>query len=69
MKITKFLVQVNSVGTRWPRYVRQIDRTPIQTTSDRKRALLMGKLTAEDAAKSMQNSRCSPQLVPVQVPA
>jgi hypothetical protein len=29
----------------------------------------MGKFTAEDAVKSIQNSRCSPELVPVQVNA
>lgn len=69
MKNTKFLVKVNSAGTRAPRYVWRVDRTPIQTTPDRKLALLMGKFTAEDAVKSMQNSRCSPQLVPVQVSA
>lgn len=69
MKNTKFLVKVNSVGTRAPRYVRRIDRTPIETTSDRKLALLMGKFTAEDAVKSIQNSRCNPELVPVQVSA
>jgi hypothetical protein len=67
MKMTKFLVLVNGVGTRSARYVRRIDRTPIQTTSDRKRALLMGKFTAEDAVKSIQNSRCNPQLVAVHV--
>ena len=66
MKMTKFLVKVNSVGARYC-YVRHFDGTLIQTTSDRKQALLMGKFTAEDAVKSIQNSRCSPQLVPVQV--
>jgi hypothetical protein len=30
-------------------------------------ALLMGRLTAEDAAKSLQSSRCTPELIPVQV--
>ncbi len=69
MKNTKFLVKVNRVGTRSPRYVWRIDRTPIQTTSDRKLALLMGRFTAEDAVRSIQNSRCNPQLVPVQVSA
>ena len=28
----------------------------------------MGKFTAEDAIKCIQNSRCTPELVPVQVP-
>jgi hypothetical protein len=29
----------------------------------------MGRFTAEDAVKSMQNSRCNPELVSVQVSA
>jgi len=36
-------------------------------TTNRKLALLMGKFTAEDAIKSLENSRCSPELVSVQV--
>lgn len=67
MKNTKFVVKVNRGGTRAPEYVQRIDRAPIQTTTDRKLALVMGKLTAEDAVKSIQNSRCSPELVSVQV--
>jgi hypothetical protein len=35
-------------------------------TTNRKRALLMGRFTAEDAIKSLQNSRCSPELESVQ---
>ena len=31
-------------------------------------ALLMGKLTAEDVVHSLGNSRCIPELVPIQVP-
>ena len=67
MKNTKFVVKVNRGGTRAPEYVQRIDRTPIQMTTNRKLALMMGKFTAEDAVKSIQNSRCSPELVPVQV--
>jgi hypothetical protein len=67
MKNTSFLVKVNRRGTRAPEYVQRIDRTPIQTTTDRKQALVMGKFTAEDAVKSLQNSRCSPELVSVQI--
>ena len=67
MKNTKFVVKVNRRGTFKPAYVQRIDRTPIQMTSDRKLALLMGKLTAEDAAKSLESSRCIPELVPVRV--
>lgn len=69
MKNTKFLVRVNRGGTRAPEYVQRIDRTPIQLTTHLKLALAMGKFTAEDAVRSIQNSRCSPELVPVQVNA
>ena len=69
MKQTKFIVKVSRVGTRTPAYVQRIDRTPIQTTTSRKLALVMGKFTAEDAVKSIQNSRCSPEIVPIQVNA
>ena len=67
MKQTKFVVKINRSGTRPPEYVQRIDQTPIQTTTNRKLALVMGKFTAEDAVKSIQNSRCSPEIVPVQV--
>ncbi len=69
MKNTKFVVKVNRGGTRAPEYVQLIDRTPIQTTTNRKLALVMGRFTAEDAVKSIQNSRCSPELVSVHVSA
>ena len=69
MKNTKFLVKVNRSGTRAPEYVQRIDRTPIQTTTDRKLALIMGRFTAEDAVKSIQNSRCNPELISIQVSA
>ena len=68
MQNTKFVVKVNR-GSRVPEYVERIDRAPIQMTTNRKQALLMGKFTAEDAAKSIQNSRCVPELGAVQVPA
>ena len=61
----KFVVKVNRGGCQ--QYVRRLDRTPIVMTTDRKLALLMGKLTAEDAVNAIQNSRCSAQLVSVQV--
>lgn len=66
MKNIKFVVKVNRGGTRAPEYVERIDRTPIRTTTHRRLALIMGRFTAEDAVKSIQNSRCSPELVPVQ---
>ena len=54
MKNTKFIVKVNRGGTHVLQYVRRIDRTPIQTTINRKLALVMGRFTAEDAVKSLQ---------------
>jgi hypothetical protein len=38
-------------------------------TTNRKLALVMGKFTAEDAIKSLQNSRCVPELESVRVSA
>lgn len=67
MKNIKFVVKVNHGGTRAPGYVQRIDRIPVQMTTDRKLALMMGRFTAEDTAKSIQNSRCNPELVPVLV--
>ena len=69
METTKFVVKVNRGGSHAPEYVQRIDRTPVQTTTNRKLALLMGRFTAEDAVKSIQTSRCSPELVSVQVHA
>ena len=66
MKNTKFIVKVNR-GARRPKYVLRMDRAPIQTTTNRKLALLMGRFTAEDAVKSLQNSRRIPELESVQV--
>jgi hypothetical protein len=63
----KFVVRVDRAGSRVPAYVQQIDRTPMQMTTDRKRAQIMGKLTAEDAVKSIQHSGCRSELVPVRV--
>ena len=64
----KFLVKVNRNGLRGPDYVQRLDRIPVQMTTNRKLALLMGRFTAEDAIKSIQNSRCTPELVSIQVP-
>ena len=66
MKNVKFVVKVNR-GTLAPAFVQRTDRTPVQMTTNRKLALVMGKLTAEDAVKSIQHAGCSPELVPVQV--
>ena len=69
MKNTKFVVKVNRAGNLVPHYVQRIDRTPLQTTTNRKLALIMGRFTAEDVVKSIHTSRCSPELVPVEVHA
>jgi hypothetical protein len=60
MNVTKFVVKVNRRGTRAPEYVQRIDRIPIHMTTNRKLALLMGRFTAEDAVKSIQNSPVQP---------
>ena len=69
MTNTKFVVKVDRGGTRVPEYVERIDRSPIRMTVNRKLALVMGKFAAEDAIKSLQNSRRIPELVSVQVGA
>jgi hypothetical protein len=66
MKNIKFVVKLNR-GTRAAEYVQRISCTPILTTLKPKLALLMGKFTAEDVLKSMENSRCTPELVAVEV--
>jgi len=65
----KFLVKVNRGGTCAPQYVQRVDSTPIHMTTDRKLAQVMGRFTAEDAIKSLQNARCIPELESVQVRA
>jgi hypothetical protein len=67
MKNIKFIVKVNRGGTRSPEYVQRVDPSPIQMTIHRSLALVMGKFTAEDAVKSLQNSRRIPELESVQV--
>lgn len=68
MQNIKFVVKVNR-GARAPEYVQRVEPTPIHMTTNRKLALVMGKLTAEDAIKSLQNSHCIPELESVQVHA
>jgi hypothetical protein len=67
MTNTKFVVRVNRRGTNVPKYVQRVDPTPIHMTTNRKKALVMGKFMAEDAVNSLQTSRCSPELVSVEV--
>jgi len=69
MTYTKFVVRVKRNGNRAPEYVQRIDSTPIQTTKDRKRALIMGKFAAQDAISVIHTSQCTPELVPVKVSA
>jgi hypothetical protein len=66
MKTIKFVVKVNR-GTRVPEYVQRVDPTPLHMTTNPKLALLMGRLTAEDAIESLGNSRCTPELLSVPV--
>jgi hypothetical protein len=68
MKTIKFVVKVNR-GGRAAEYVQRVDPTPIHMTTNPNLALLMGRLTAEDAVKSLQNSHCVPELDSVQVSA
>jgi hypothetical protein len=68
MKNTKFIVKVVR-GTRAAEYVQRIDQSPVQTTLKRNLALVMGKFTAEDVVNSLGNSRCIPELVPIEVTA
>ncbi len=67
MKNIKFVVKVNRGGTSAPEYVQRVDSTPVQMTTNRKLALLMGRFTAEDAVKSIQSSRRIPELMSVHV--
>jgi len=69
MNHIKFVVKVNRGGTRAAEYVQRIDQSPIRMTTNRKLALVMGKFTAEDAIKSLQHSRCVPELESVRVSA
>ena len=69
MTNTKFVVKVKRGDTNAPMYVQRVDPTPILMTSNRKKALVMGKFMAEDTVNSLQTSRCSPELVSVQVDA
>lgn len=69
MKNIKFLVKINRGGARAPQYVQRVDSSPIQMTTSRKLAQVMGRFTAEDAVKSLQNSRGIAELESVQVNA
>jgi len=64
---TKFVVKVSRPGALSCQYVQRLDRTPVLMTADRKRALIMGKLTAEEAVGAIQNSRRTAEIVPVAI--
>ena len=66
MKTIKFVVKLNR-GRRAAEYVQRVDPTPIHMTTNPKLALLMGRLTAEDAIASLGNSPYSPELLSVPV--
>lgn len=65
----KFVVRVSRGPARAPAYVERTDRALVQMTTNRKLALVMGKLTAEDTIKSIRTSNCIPELVPVHIAA
>ena len=54
------VIGVDRGGTHAPEYVQRIDLTPIQTTPDRKLALVMGRFTAEDACQIHQKFPVQP---------
>jgi hypothetical protein len=66
MKTIRFVVKV-SRGGRAAEYVQRVDPSPIHLTTNPKLALLMARLTAEDAVESLGNSRCNPELLSVPV--
>jgi hypothetical protein len=69
MKNIKFVVKVDHGDARASEYVQRVGPTRIHMTTNRKLALVMGRLTAEDAIKSLQHPRCIPELESVQVSA
>jgi hypothetical protein len=69
MMNTKFIVKLNRLGKRTVEYVQRTDRIPLRTTTDLNLALVMGKFTAEDVAKSVQSARCKAEIVSVEVAA
>jgi hypothetical protein len=69
VKSTKFVVKVLRGGAYATQYVQRVYPSPVQLTHNLKLALVMGKFTAEDVVKSMQNSRRIAELVSVQVGA
>jgi hypothetical protein len=69
MKITKFVVKVNRGGTPHLNSCSGLIGLPSRRQPTVKLALVMGRFTPEDAVKSLNNSRRSPELESVQVSA
>lgn len=69
MTITKFVVKLTRKGTLAPQYVRRVGGGPIEMTTNRKLALVMGKFSAQDAILAMQSSHRKAELVTVTVTA
>ncbi|MBS1851709.1 MAG: hypothetical protein JST79_12405 [Acidobacteria bacterium] len=67
MTITKFVVKVSRAGASVPAYVLRMNGGPIQMTSQRKLALVMGKFDAEAAVESLRKRGSQPELVTVPV--
>lgn len=67
MQYTKFIVRVSRLGATSAEYVQRIDRKPVQTTVERNSALLMGRVTAMEVLESFRRSKCTPEMVAVQV--
>jgi hypothetical protein len=68
MKNIKFVVRVTRGAARAP-CLRAEDSSDPRPADNQPQAGtdVMGKITAEDAVKSIQHPGCSPELVPVQV--
>jgi hypothetical protein len=69
MTLTKFVVKVNRTNSRPPAYVLRMNSDPIQMTSNRKQALIMGKFAAEDAVRSLTRRGSEPVMMTVAVAA
>jgi len=67
MKNTNFVVKLNRAGTHATECVQRIDLTPSKPHPTVNWPLAIGRFTTEDAVKSIQNSRFSPELVFVRV--
>jgi len=69
MTTIKFVVKLNRKGALAPQYVCRVGGGPIETTTNRKLALVMGKFSAQDAIEALQSSHRTAELVTVTVAA